>query len=83
MVVWSFKKILELKDRPGFVECPKDLAEKLIADGHAQDPKVGGAHLKQIDNRSESSSVYEVKVMEPKKKTMSARKKASEEEGDK
>lgn len=82
MLIWAYKKIDELKGRTGFIDCPKELAEKLIADGHVQNPNVGGNHLKPVDTSSESSAAYEVKVMKPKVRAMAPKKPASEE-GDK
>lgn len=74
MLIWSYKKITELNGRTGFVDCEKTLAEKLLADGHAQNPAVGGNHLKHIDS-AEIVSAYEEE--KPKKKT-----KAKAAEGD-
>lgn len=72
--IWSFKKITELNGATGIVACEKTLADKLIADGHAQDLNIGGNHLKHIE-KADIVSVYDA----PKKK--SAKQKSSE--GDK
>lgn len=74
MLIWSYKKITELNGRTGFVDCEKTLAEKLLADGHAQNPNVGGNHLKKIEN-AEIVTAYEA----PKKKTKA---KSTESESD-
>jgi hypothetical protein len=76
MVIWSFKKITELKGVTGFVDCEKELAQRLIADGHAQDPNVGANYLKAIE-KTDLVSAYEAAA----KKTTKKRK--ASEEGDK
>ena len=77
MVIWSFKKITELKGVTGFVDCERELAQQLIADGHAQDPKVGANYLKAIE-RTDLVSAYEAAAKKTTKK-----RKASDSEGDK
>lgn len=64
MLIWSYKKITELNGRTGFVDCEKSLAEKLIADGHAQNPSIGGNHLKKIESAAITAAYEEA----PKKK---------------
>jgi hypothetical protein len=77
MLIWAYKKLNELKGQTGFVDCDKALAEKLIADGHAQSPAGGANTLKQIEN-SVSVAAYEVAI---KEKTTKKRK--ASQEGDK
>lgn len=77
MLIWSFKKITELNNRTGLIACDDALAKKLIEDGHAQNPNVGGNHLKPIQN-SESASAYEVAI-----KAKVTKKRKAAEEGDK
>jgi len=48
-IVWAFQEIAELQGAIGFVECDDALALKLIAEGRAQDPQVGGSALKPIE----------------------------------
>lgn len=48
-IVWAFKPLKELNNETGMVECDSDLAEKLIKADKAQDPRVGGLHLKEIE----------------------------------
>ena len=59
------------------MDCPKDLAIQLIADGHVQDPKVGANYLKPIE-KTDMVSVYEAAAKKTTKK-----RKASDSEGDK
>lgn len=73
MLIWSYKKITELNGRTGFIDCEKSLAEKLLADGHVQNPAIGGNHLNKIE-KTEMISVLEV----PKKKTSKAKSQAGE-----
>jgi hypothetical protein len=75
MLIWSYKKITELKGATGFIDCEKTLAEKLLADGHVQNPAVGSNHLKQIEKTEISSAYADEK---PKKKTTKARSVDSE-----
>jgi hypothetical protein len=77
MLIWSYKKITELNGRTGFVDCEKDLAEKLIADGHAQSLAGGANTLKRIENTN-LVAAYEVAI---KEKTTKKRKASNE--GDK
>jgi hypothetical protein len=77
MVIWSFKQITELKGRTGFVDCERNLAQQLIADGHAQDPKVGANYLKAVE-KTDLVSAYEAVAKKTTKK-----RKASDEDGDK
>jgi hypothetical protein len=76
MVIWSFKKITELKGRTGFVDCERNLAQQLIADGHVQDPKVGANYLKAVE-KTDMVTAYEIVEKKTKKR------KSSDEEGDK
>jgi hypothetical protein len=77
MLIWAYKKLNELNGRTGFVECEKTLAEKLIADGHAQSPAGGANSFKKIEN-SVSVAAYEEAI---KEKTTKKRK--ASQEGDK
>jgi hypothetical protein len=47
--IWVHRKDARLKGNTGFITCDKALAEALIAEGKAQDPRVGAHHLKAID----------------------------------
>lgn len=47
--VWAFKVLDELNGQTGFVECDEALAQELISDGRAQDPRIGGTPLHFID----------------------------------
>lgn len=85
MIIWAYKKITDLKGQTGFVDCPKELAEKLIADGHVQDPKVGANAFKAIQAGA-ITNPYEVKEEikeEVKEEPVKKKRKVSEEEGDK
>jgi hypothetical protein len=59
MLIWAHKKITELNGRTGFVEVEKSLAERLVADGHAQDPKVGANALRRIDTITPLAAAYD------------------------
>lgn len=61
MLIWAYKKITELNGRTGFVDCEKSLAERLVADGHAQHPNVGANAFRRIDTISPTSSAYETR----------------------
>lgn len=57
--VWAFKRIPELGGATGFVACEAELAARLITEGKAQDPRVGGRELKYI----EDDATYENKEL--------------------
>jgi hypothetical protein len=61
MLVWAYKKITELNGRTGFVDIDKTLAERLVADGHAQNPAVGANALRRIDTNTPLATAYEVR----------------------
>jgi len=69
--VWAWQPLLELGNQVGFVGCPKELADKLIAADQAQDPKVGVTNFRAIvhsvPERKEDAAAYETKVMKPAK----------------
>jgi len=49
VILWSYQPLEELKNKVGFVDCPnKATAKRLIKNGKAQNPMVGGAKLKHI-----------------------------------
>ena len=50
-ILWSFQPISDLNFETGFVKCEEALALQLIADGNAQDPKIGGWLLKPITDQ--------------------------------
>lgn len=70
--VWAFKPLKELDNQTGFVACDRELAEKLIEAGKAQNPQVGANHLKHI--QSETKITKDVKDAE--KATKAAKPKA-------
>jgi hypothetical protein len=75
--IWVHKKDSRIKGAVGFVTCDADIADALLKEGKAQDPRVGAHHLKEIDYgnkpdvvREEPSqetidSTYSTKVMTP------------------
>ena len=71
--VWAFQPLPELDGETGFVACDAELAKKLIESEKAQDPRVGGLHLKEIQ-----AGDYQTKQV--KKKTTRRKKVASDEE---
>jgi hypothetical protein len=74
MLIWSFKKIKELESQLGFVNCDDSLAEKLLNDGHVQNPMAGGNMLTPMDADSVEVEVYKVAAK---------KKKVADSEGDK
>lgn len=48
-IVWAYKPVQSLHYKTGIVECDKELAELLIAEGEVQDLKVGAINLKPVD----------------------------------
>ena len=48
-IVWAYKPVQALHYKTGIVECDKELADLLIAEGEVQDLRVGAAHLKPVD----------------------------------
>lgn len=48
-IVWAYRRLPELNDETGLVECDVELADKLIAAEKVQDPRVGALHLKEIE----------------------------------
>ena len=49
-LVWAYKPLEELHGHTGMVECDTALAAKLIKSGDAQDLRIGGMFLKQIEH---------------------------------
>ena len=47
-LVWAYAELKELENQVGFVVCPGDIADSLLASGAVQDPQVGALHLKEI-----------------------------------
>lgn len=48
--IWAFEPIEELDGKTGFVQVPKELAEKLLKANKVQDPRRGAAALSKIVN---------------------------------
>lgn len=64
--------VKEVDGHQGFVDVTTDLADKLIEAGKAQNPNIGGLHLKELDDPGSP--------MERKKKVMSAETSQVQEE---
>ena len=48
--VWAYKPLKELNGETGFVSCDEKLADKLIASGDAQDPRIGASQMLHIQH---------------------------------
>jgi hypothetical protein len=74
--VWAFRRIPELNNATGFVECEEELAERLISEGRAQDPRIGATPLNYIEDappeppatpKQAVQQVYDDKAMTPRR----------------
>jgi hypothetical protein len=78
--IWVHTPDARINGQTGFVVCDSAIAEKLLAEGKAQDPRVGAHHLKeithgQVETRQETAEEvltsdvgeYDTKVMTPKR----------------
>ena len=75
-LVWAYKPIKELNGETGMVECDEELAAKLIESGDVQDLRVGGLHLKEIQQGEyQTKTMTPTKKAAPKKPTKKAKKK--------
>jgi hypothetical protein len=61
-MVWAFQPVPELGNELGFVACDHALADKLIASGDVQDPRVGALHFKEIEPTIKKKSVRQSKT---------------------
>ena len=69
-LVWAFQPLDELQGRTGLIECEEALAQRLITEELAQDPRIGSNHFREIVPASEqpaatpAEQAYKTRVMQ-------------------
>lgn len=75
-IVWAYRRLPELGGQLRFVECDEELAKRLIASGDVQDPRVGAAFLRDVEDGQATASAAAAPVADSAPPTAQQRQQA-------